>query len=351
MKKLVLSALALILCLGAVVGTATPAQAAPSDKSGRWLVKQLTGGLVHNEQFDFDDVGLTIDVGFALNHVDAKRGDLRAVRRAVARNVRSYTTFEGDVYAGPTAKAAAFAQATGKDPKKFGGVNLLRQLTRLVDKDRPVVGRLQDKGADDFANAIGQAYAVQALTTARSKRAKDATKFLLKQQCRSGYFRLGFTADKTAKDQTCDGGKRKTTSAPDTDATAIAVTSLLTSPRPTKAVRAAIADALRWLSRNQLDDGSFGGGTATEAPNANSTGLAAWALGSAGECSRANVAATWLKGLRVRGVPGENGALAYDQAALATATDGIGADERDQFIRATAQAAPALLYLVVDGCD
>ena len=51
------------------------------------------------------------------------------------------------------------------------------------------------------------------------------------------------------------------------------------------------------------------------------------------------------------GVSGENGAIAYDKAALKTAKDGISVEERDQFIRTSAQAAPALLYVVVDGCD
>lgn len=356
MKKLILSALALILPLSALVATATPAEAAPTDRSSAWLATQLTGGrLVHNEQFDFDDYGLSIDVGLALNEIDAKGGDVRKIRNAIARNVASYTTGvdfgSSDVYAGAVAKAAAFAQVTGAKAKDFGGVNLIARLGRLVAKDRPIAGRLQDRSATDYANTIGQSFAVQALSVQGSARAKDATKFLLKQQCRSGYFRLGFTADKTAKDQTCDGGRRATTSAPDTDATAIALLSLLEVPKPTKAVDQAVVDAVRWLTRAQAGNGSFGGGPSTEKPNANSTGLAAWALGSAGACDKAHRAATWLTKLSVTGVRGEKGAIAYDKAALAGAADGIGVEERDQFIRATAQAAPALVFTIIDGCD
>jgi hypothetical protein len=353
MKKLILSALALTLSLGTAIGTAAPAQAAdPDGPSTRWLGKQLTDGVVHNEAFDFDDFGLTIDVGIALDEMGGADADVKAIRKAIAKNVESYTTFGSDVYAGPTAKAAAFAQLVGKDPSKFGGVDLIKQLRRLVATDAPIAGRIQDKGMADYANVIGQAFAVQALSVDRNKRAKVATKFLLKQQCKGGYFRLGFTADKTAGDQTCDGGKRNTTSAPDTDATAIAVLSLLEVPKPTNAVREAVDSAVRWLSKKQRDNGSFGGGTSTEAPNANSTGLASWALGSAGACGKAHEGAEWLTRLLVSGVPGEKGAIAYDKAALAGAkADGIGVDERDQFIRATAQAAPALVYTIVDGCD
>lgn len=356
MKKLLLSALALTLSAGLSVGTAAPAIAGdPASQSARWLNKQLDDGLVHNDQFDFDDYGLSIDVGLALNELD-QRKNAKLVRKAIAANIESYTTgvdfMSDDVYAGATAKAAAFAQVTGADADDFGGVDLIARLGKLLGKKAPISGRLQDKTAgDDFANVLGQAFAVQALTTAKSKKAGKATKFLLAQQCKGGYFRLNFTADKTAADQTCDGGKRKTTSAPDTDATATAVLSLLENPKPSAAVKAAVAKAIAWLTRSQAKNGSFGGGTSTEAPNANSTGLAAQALGAAGECGKANKAARYLGKLTVNSVSGENGAIAYDKTALKGAADGVGVEERDQFIRATAQAAPALLYVVVNGCD
>ena len=139
------------------------------------------------------------------------------------------TSCSSDIYAGATAKAAAFAQVTGADASKFGGVDLVKRLNRRVANEKPIAGRIQDKAAgDDFANVIGQAFAVQALTDGEvERRPPRSLKFLLAQQCRTGYFRLNFTADKTAADQTCDGGKRRTTSAPDTDATALAVLSLL----------------------------------------------------------------------------------------------------------------------------
>jgi hypothetical protein len=337
------------------LGTAAPAQAGdPVDQTERWLAKQLTGGLVHNNQFDFDDYGLSIDVGLALQEL-GRTGTARTVRKAVAANVDSYTTgvdFGGsEIFASSTAKAAAFAQVTGADASDFGGVDLITRLGRRVANKAPIAGRIQDKGASDFANVIGQSFAVQALTTAGHKKAGKATRFLLAQQCKGGYFRLNFTAKKTAADQTCDGGKRRSTSAPDTDATALAVLALLEAPKPTKAVRGAVNRAVRWLVKTQRNNGSFGGGTSTEKPNANSTGLAAWAMGSAGSCRQANKAAKWVSRLVVSGVSGENGAIAYDKRALVDAQDGIGVEEEDQFRRATAQAAPALVFTIVDGCD
>jgi hypothetical protein len=343
------------LSLGLAIGTAVPAHAGdPLAQTERWLAKQPTDGLVHNDQYDFDDYGLSIDVGLALQEL-GQRKEARKIRKAIAKHVDSYTTGadfgSGDIYANATAKAAAFAQTTGADAADFGGVDLVTRLKKRVANKGPIAGRIQDRGASDFANVIGQAYAVQALTAANVKKAGKATAFLLDQQCRSGYFRLNFTVDKTAADQTCAGGKRASTSAPDTDATAIAVLALLEDPTPTREVRKAVNRAVAWLTRHQERNGSFGGGPSTEKPNANSTGLAGWALGTAGACDKAHKAATWLTKLRVTGVSGEKGAIAYDKAALKAAEDGIGVEERDQFIRATAQAAPALVYTIVDGCD
>lgn len=354
-KLLVTCVATIALGAGTTVGTATSAYAGdPIDQTERWLGKQLTGGLVHNNQFDFDDYGLSIDVGLALQELGQTR-TAKTVRKAIAKNVDSYTTGadfgSGDIYANATAKAAAFAQVTGADASDFGGANLIKRLGRRVANTAPIAGRIQDKSTDDFANVIGQSFAVQALTTAGHKKAGKATRFLLAQQCKGGYFRLNFTTDKTAADQTCDGGKRKSTSAPDTDATALAVLSLLEDPTPAKTVRRAISRAVAWLTKVQAKNGSFGGGTSTEAPNANSTGLAASALGAAGSCAQANKAAKWLTKLVVSGVSGENGAIAYDKTALAGAQDGISVAEEDQFRRATAQAAPALVYTVIDGCD
>ncbi|CAM3547305.1 hypothetical protein [Nocardioides zeicaulis] len=355
MKKVVSGAL-VIAAVTAALFTAAPVQAdgAQPPATSRWLGKQLVGGLVHNDQYDFDDYGLSIDVGLALDEL-GRTAEVRTVRKALAANVASYTTGvdygASDVFAGATAKAAVFARAAGADPADFGGVDLVAQLSRRIATKAPIAGRLQDKGAEDYANVIGQSYAVDALTAARSPKATKATRFLLSQQCRAGYFRLDFTADTSAGDQTCDGGKRAGDSAPDTDATALAVLALLENPKPSRAVDEAVERAVSWLERTQARNGSFGGGRSTARANANSTGLAAWALGSAGSCARATKAASWLRTLVVSGVPGEKGAVAYDRAALAGARDGISVEERDQFVRSTAQAAPALHHAVVNECD
>ena len=351
---------AAVLAAGTLVVTmAGPAQAAPDDASARWLTRQLTGGLIHNDQFEFDDYGLTADTAFALAAIGGQPGAVRDIRTALAQHVDSWTTGvdfgSTDVFAGSTAKAVVLAQTTGADPRAFGGVNLVQRLSRRVSATAPTVGRIQDKTTGtDFANTIGQAFAAQGLSVAGSGKADEAVRFLLQQQCSPGYFRLGFSA-KTARNQTCDGGDPATTSAPDTDVTALAVLSLRAVPRKTAAVRTAITDAVGWLKRRQKVNGSFGGGPATEASNSNSTGLAGWALGETGACGAAVKAARWVRDLQVAGdvsgtpLAGEVGAIAYDRSRL-VAAQGEGITDRDQWRRATAQAAPALDNLTLAAC-
>lgn len=348
------------LAVGSVVGLAGPAGAAADDRSADWLSRQLTGGLVHNDQFGFDDYGLTADTAFALKEIGGQADSLRDIRTALAGHVDSWTTGvdfgSSDVYAGSTAKAVVLAQVTGADPRSFGGVDLVQRLNGLVSSDPALAGRLRDTSDTDYANVIGQAFAVRGLAVAKSGKAGAALRFLLAQQCASGYFRLNFAAPDAA-DQSCDGGKRGSTSAPDTDVTALAVLALQALPTKSTKTRAAIADAITWLKRHQKTNGSFGGGPATEASNSNSTGLAGWALGEAHACAAAARAAGWVSRLQLSGnlsdtpLAGEKGAIAYDADRYASAKQtGIGTDDRDQWRRATTQAAPSLLFTTVSAC-
>jgi len=349
------------LATGAVATTlfATPVHAAPDDASAGWLNGQLNRkDLVYNRQFDFTDYGLTADVALALDAL-GRTGRVRQIAGGLDGHVDSWTTgkdFEApdDVYAGSVAKAVVVAQQADRNPRRFGGVNLVRRLQGLVSTDEAYAGRLEDRGSSDFANTIGQAFAANGLARADSDRAGDARRFLLAQQCADGFFRLNFAA-KDAPAQDCDSGGASL-SAPDTDVTALAVILLENTPGKTSPVRTSITEAVGWLKATQGDNGSFGGGVATEASNSNSTGLAAWALGDAGACRPAARAATYVRKLQVRGdVAGtplarEKGAIAYDRAGYREGQDGIGSTERDQWRRATSQATPGLAYLRPRAC-
>src|SRR5262249_6123602 len=154
----------------------------------------------------------------------------------------------------------------------------------------PITGRIEDKSTSgDFANSVGQIFAVRGLLKAGNAAGPHALNFLLKQQCRNGSFRLDFNPDKTAADQGCAQGDPA-----DTDVAALAVVELTAVAKGAAGLKRALGDATGWLRRNQNDNGGFGGSGPTSAPNANSTGLAGWAFLTAGKCAPARDAAGWL---------------------------------------------------------
>jgi hypothetical protein len=229
-------------------------------------------------------------------------------------------------------------------------VDLVQRLAARVATTPPIAGRIEDKASTDYANTIGQVFATRGLMKAQHPLAPSVLGFLLQQQCRAGYFRLDFNTDKTAAQQGC------TTKSPaDTDVTALAVVELAPLAKSNPALATALTRATRWLVKHQKANGSFGGGPSTSAANANSTGLAAWALLSERRCAAAKDAAHWVHRLQVRGhvagtpLAGEKGAIAYDKVAKKAAeSDGITRTTRDQWRRTTTQAAPGLLAL--SGC-
>lgn len=349
------------LALSGLVTSATPATAAghatgPVTAGADWLIGELTDGLMHNPEYDFDDIGLSADTAFALAEIGGHDATVDQITAAIEPRAEaewySYT-FDGvtTTYAGSLAKALVLAQTAGADPTSFGGNDLVAMLEDRVAVAAPIAGRIQDENnAFGDANVIGQAYAAQGLAAATSPRAADALSFLLQQQCSEGYFRLDL-ADKADLDQSCDAGKDAGESAPDTDATALVVLALQAQDAD-PVVGAALDDAEAWLLDQQRADGSFGGGPSTEAPNTNSTGIAAWALGDRGRVEAAERAAGWVRGRQAVNVgpcapwaAAEVGAVAYNAAAhRAGQTDGIVVTRVDQWRRSTTQAVPALQY-------
>ena len=283
----------------ALTVVAQPASAAPPSAgktddgaitlAGSWLKGELTNGLIDGG--GFTDFGLSLDAGFALDQVGDKAG-VALVNKAFQPKVNDYISGDafGDkasTYAGAVAKAATFARVAGANPTSYGGVNLITRLEERVSATAPVVGRIEDKSSyGDFANTLGQSYAVRALEEAKSTRATDALGFLLLQQCSSGFFRQDFTKDKAAAAQGCAEGQAG--SEPSIDATGLAVVNLLEGDAKGRAVMTAVEKATTWLKGQQKRNGSFAG-------NTNSTGLAGWALGLAKEKDAATRAATWVR--------------------------------------------------------
>jgi hypothetical protein len=341
-----LVAVATLTFAGLTVASA-PAQAAAVDprpvaQAAAWLTGQLHNGLIHNDQYDFDDYGLSIDTALALDTVGGHDDTVATVGRAVRDHYYSYTSGadfgSDDRYAGATAKALVLAQVAGTGPAAYRAT-AVQDLEARVSTTAPAVGRIEDSGSSDFANVIGQSFAARALVVANSSLSDEALAFLLDQQCSLGFFREQFTSDKSSSAQSCDasGGT------PSVDATALAVVNLeAISGEP--GVAAALSAAKDWLKTKANADGSFG-----DPENANTTGIVAWALGDTPE---SQAAAAWLRQRQAddadacSALAGQIGAVAFDPDSLAAGRlDGIDTLSQDQWRRSSSQALPALQYL------
>ncbi len=331
----------------------------PSKIAAEWLAGELTNGLMLAKTGP--DFGLTIDTGMALSTVAGQGATVTAINNALEPRIGEYV---GDgtkeSYAGPLAKAAAFARMAKKNPTSYGGINLITRLeerTANVPADpaaqpqaAAVAGRVSDKSEyGDYANVVGQSYAVLALSLANSAEADAARDFLLKQQCASGYFRLNL--DKAdVPNQSCTEGVAG--SEADPDVTSLAVINLVESGDKSQAVKDALAKAGAWLADRQRGSGAIRGGAGTEQINTNSTSVAGYAMGLLKNRDAALKAALWVRKNQPvdkykcrTALTKDTGAVAYrKEKATAVKTTGIPADARDEWRRATSQAILGLQF-------
>ena len=354
----------------------------PAKIATNWLSGELQGGLIMTPSGP--DYGLTLDVAIALDQVGS-RSSVAAINAAFKPRLADYIGSGSEVFAGASAKAAVFAGLARENPTSYGGFNLITRLEERVEDSpaptpspspNPTVspspspspsptvtptpspdpiptatpGRLSDKSPHgDFANVVGQAYAVRALSLSESKETANALAFLLRQQCASGAFRLNFAKPDDPVQNCVDGAPASTA---DPDATALAVLNLHASHETGPAVADSLARAGAWLAAQQRPNGAFRGVGPTRKANTNSTSLAGYALAVLGNRTAASKAAVWVRKrqpvdkFRCRtALAKELGAVAYRQVAVGDArTGGISASARDEWRRATAQAALVLQY-------
>lgn len=294
-----------------------------------WLSDQLDGNGLFTT--GFDAVGSTVDFGFSLLATDADPAALQAVTDGLDSVLESYIGTEAEPNASKLAKATAFYEAAGRDITSVEGIDLRQRLENNVHDE---TGRLGDSG-----DVYGQVWAVTALNAVGSPEAAAATDFLVKQKCDGGAWGYDFG--------TC-------TSVP--DGTAYTILALLPQSETNPEAATAIAEGVAWLKGQQRADGGFGdwgvnnNGTTSEG---NGTGLAAWALGEAGEILEAQRAARWVADHQLVDVPacagpvpGEAGALAYDDQNIESAiTTGITDVDRGTWVFTGAQALAGLRYL------
>jgi hypothetical protein len=339
----------------AVAGT----DSTPSTIAAEWIAGELSNGLMVGKSGP--DFGLTIDTGMALSTVASQGGTVTAINNSLEPRIAEYV---GDgtkeSYAGALAKAATFARTAKKNPTSYGGVNLIARLeerTANVPTDpvaepqaAAIAGRVFDKSeSGNFANVVGQSYAVRALTLAGSAEAGAARDFLLKQQCASGSFRLNF--DKAnVPSQSCTEGVAG--SEADPDATALAVINLVESGDASPAVQGALAKAGTWLAARQRGSGAIRSAGAGAQINTNSTAVGGYALGLLKNRAAALKAALWVRKNQPvdkykcrTALTKDTGAVAYRRdRATSASTTGIPADARDEWRRATSQAILGLQF-------
>lgn len=322
------------LALGTTVAVSPAATAAPTPSTsaaGTWLSAQLTGGVVHNDQWDYDDFGLTLDVLAALRALDVQPAAQQQILSTVTSRVDEYveSTWEGvtTFYPGSAGKLALAVDAAGGDVTSVSGRDLVADIEAATNDET-------GESADTYG-LFGQTFATRGLIAGDSDEAATSVGYVVAQQCEDGTFR---------QDQTAPCPE-----VPEIDTTTAALHTLLEARAAGITVDAAVVDrTVAAIVAAQAADGSFvGNGVA----NTNTTGLAAAALARAGRATEAARAASYVARHQVTESTGgklaaETGAVAYDAAALAAGRqDGIDEFAIDQWIRASAQAAPALALL------
>jgi hypothetical protein len=291
-------------CAAAVTPALAATASAPTRSQGSsgWLARQLVSGshfvTVYNG-VSYPAQGETIDAIFAFAATKSSNAyGARAIgwleQPAVLTN---YIGAGTESYAGETAKLALAAEVRGINPAKFGKVNLLSRLSKLLTKS----GRYSDHSAyGDYSDAFSQSLAVIALSRDGGAPA-SAVKFLMTSECKNGGYPLYF-------------GQKTCVS--DTDSTALDVQALLAANEQKAAHR-----GLAWLAYVQQKNGGLlaSGG---KAPNANTTGLAGEAFAAGGWKKQATLATDFLLGLQVgcSAPVAKRGALAYDSTGFTEST-------------------------------
>ncbi|MGW6707048.1 prenyltransferase/squalene oxidase repeat-containing protein [Streptomyces sp. NPDC054956] len=254
----------------------------------RWLTGRLADGerVLKADSTDPDYLATT-EVVYALAAADPKSPAARkaAAFLAAPAHTEAYAYPSGKDLA-PDATAAArlalVAEATGRDPRAFGGHDLLGDLVKYVctsgaEAADPVPG-CATKG--DFRTpyqADGQALAVIALLNGGVTPPADAVSRLAALQCEDG----GFSGMLLRPGDWCDS---------DAASTGLMTLALKRAGGHDPAVRKGRA----YLKKAQLPTGSLPAASYTTAGSAFSTGVAAQALRALGDPLFADAAVSWL---------------------------------------------------------
>ncbi|MFJ3785126.1 prenyltransferase/squalene oxidase repeat-containing protein [Streptomyces sp. NPDC090093] len=259
------------------------------ENATRWLAGRLTDGeRVVDEPSEYRNHQATAEIALALTAVDAESPVARKAAAYLARPevTDAYLHPEGDKAAPDTtaaARLALVAEATGGDPRSFGGRDLLADLLKNVcetgsDAPAPVPGCAHE---GDFRTsndqAEGQALALVALLSGGVTPPAGPVTRLTELQCEDG----GFSSMLIPPLGACDS---------EAGATGLAVLALQRAGGHDSVVK----DARAYLRKAQLPTGALPAVWYNTTGSPYATGFAAQALRALGDTARADAAVSWL---------------------------------------------------------
>ncbi|WP_333761291.1 prenyltransferase/squalene oxidase repeat-containing protein [Streptomyces sp. IBSBF 2390] len=267
-----------------------------------WLKGRLTDGeRIVDDGATTPDYSLTVDTAYALAAVDGKSGTLDKVTAFLAAHVTEYAYPNGTDQA-PDATAVArlalLAEVTERDPRAFGGHDLVDALTKNVCAAGPESGDsvpgCTAKG--DFRSASyteGQALAVLALLRAGVTPPSAAVNRLAQLQCKDG----GVTSILIRPGEYCDG---------DPATTGLVALVLHKAGGHDDAVTA----SRTYLAKAQRKDGAFPGYTGSTTGSVTATAYAAQAQRTLNDTKRADAAVGWLSRQQLK-----DGGFGFEESA------------------------------------
>ncbi|WTL28638.1 terpene cyclase/mutase family protein [Streptomyces sp. NBC_01498] len=250
-----------------------------------WLKGRLTDGERVDDDATTPNYPLTTEAAYALAATDGTSAGLDKVTAYLAAHTGGYAYPNGAGEA-PDATAAArlalLAASTERDPRAFGGHDLVGDLMANVCPAGPESGEPTPgcTARGDFRNAgytDGQALSVLALARAGKTPPAAAVDRLTGLQCAGG----GVTGILIRPGEYCDG---------DPATTGLVALALHTAG----GADTAVTRARGYLTASQRADGAFPGSTGATTGSVYATAYAAQALRALGDTARADAAVGWL---------------------------------------------------------
>lgn len=328
------SLLVLVLCLGLL----RPAAATPpaqSRSAATWLAARVTSGGYVTGLDGAPDLTDTVVIGIALGAAGVAPKTLDAIATYLSKHVDTYATYQGKDRPGALGRLAMLATVAGRDPRTFGGTDLVARILATRTLAGPYAGLLADPLYNGtFNHALGLlGVATATPTAAQQADVTAALDFLAAQQCDDGGFQNAprVTVLNTAL-SACGSGAN----GPDTNAASLAAQALSAFHRMPR------LDPLPWWDAAQNTAGGWGyqPGATTDA---DSTALAIQAILASGASPTAArftagkttaYAALLALQLTCAAAPADRGAFVYQRGATARPN-----------LYATAEAIPAVARL------